>query len=153
LKLRRHLRRLAELNGQEWEWLAWSLVLLPAAWFSLKVSGWVKTMRRFEGLAGPVVLAAPATLNGALSTQAARVVRLAATFGPFRVLCLPRSVVLWTLLRREGFNPAVKLGVRKGDQGFDAHAWVEVDGVSLDDPADEPFTALSTPPFSQPVIR
>lgn len=61
----------------------------------------------------------------------ARIVRIAATHGPFRTECLPRAVVLWTLLQRDGFDAEVKLGVRQGPRGFEAHAWVELEGVAL----------------------
>jgi hypothetical protein len=64
-------------------------------------------------------------------------VRVAATHGPFRATCLPRSVVLWALLRRHGVDAELKLGVRRGDRGFEAHAWVELEGVALDQHADD----------------
>ena len=72
-------------------------------------------------------------------------VRLAATYGPFRTKCLPRAVVLWALLQRHGFDAEVQLGVRQAGRGLEAHAWVELDGVSLDEPVERmPFVALRT---------
>jgi hypothetical protein len=50
--------------------------------------------------------------------------------------CLYRSLALWWLLRRQGFDGRLRLGARQQDGRFDAHAWVEHDGVVLlDDPA------------------
>jgi len=47
---------------------------------------------------------------------------------------LPRSLVLWRLLRARGAT--VRLGVAPpAAQGFSAHAWVEVDGQALSDTA------------------
>lgn len=74
-------------------------------------------------------------------------VRVAATFGPARLSCLPRAVVLWTLMRRQGHDAVVRLAVRKGLLGVDAHAWVEVNGLSLDDATNEPFRTFTAAPF------
>ena len=70
-------------------------------------------------------------------------VRVAATYGPFRAKCLPRAIVLWSMLRHDGVAAELRLGVRHGDRGFEAHAWVEVDGLSLDgQPEAVPFVPL-----------
>lgn len=70
-------------------------------------------------------------------------VRVAATYGPCRPKCLPRAVVLWALLRRHGVDAEVKLGVRKGERGFEAHAWVEIEGLPLNEAAETvPFVPL-----------
>lgn len=46
--------------------------------------------------------------------------------------CLAQSLALSWMLRRHGVDAAVRVGVRT-DGGFDAHAWVECDGVALND--------------------
>lgn len=47
-------------------------------------------------------------------------------------LCLPRSIVLASMLRNRGYNALVKIGVDKAKNtrsiDFFAHAWVEVNG-------------------------
>ena len=79
----------------------------------------------------------------------ARMVRIAATYGPFPARCLPRAVVLWALLRRQGVDAEIKLGVRRGDRGVEAHAWVELDGVALEQDTGEPsFVPLRAAPIS-----
>ncbi|MEO7918525.1 MAG: lasso peptide biosynthesis B2 protein [Thermoanaerobaculia bacterium] len=46
--------------------------------------------------------------------------------------CLDRSLAAVLLLRREGFDARLVIGVRKpGLTSVDAHAWVELDGVAL----------------------
>jgi hypothetical protein len=40
--------------------------------------------------------------------------------------CLPQSLALWWLLRREGFAADLHFGVRKVNAGLDAHAWVQL---------------------------
>jgi hypothetical protein len=57
--------------------------------------------------------------------------------------CLPRSVGLAAALRRQGLDATVCFGVR--NYPFLAHAWVEADGVAINEPLDTVcrFTALA----------
>lgn len=51
--------------------------------------------------------------------------------------CLTRSMVAWFLLRRRGFDAVLRLGVPLETGGtFEAHAWVELDGLVVWEPAD-----------------
>jgi hypothetical protein len=59
-------------------------------------------------------------------------VRVAAANGICETTCLPRSLVLCTLLRRRGAEATLRLGVRKQAGDIEAHAWVEVGGLRLD---------------------
>jgi hypothetical protein len=63
-----------------------------------------------------------------------RVARVAAWM-PGRPRCLARALLIQMLLRRRGIAAEVALGVAHG-QPFEAHAWVEVDGVPVSDDAD-----------------
>jgi Transglutaminase-like superfamily len=75
----------------------------------------------------------------------ARAVRIAATYGPYRATCLPRALVLWTLLRRRRLDGVLTIGVRKNHDGVEAHAWVMLNGVALDQgPAPESYVPLRT---------
>ena len=68
--------------------------------------------------------------------EVARVVAMAARHAPGDHTCLHRSMALWWMLRRRGFDGRLMMGVRKGDAAFEAHAWVNHAGVVLnDDPA------------------
>jgi Transglutaminase-like superfamily len=55
----------------------------------------------------------------------------------FRSTCLERSFGLWWVLRRRGFDAALRIGGRKTGERFEAHAWVEYAGIPLSDPGDE----------------
>jgi hypothetical protein len=68
---------------------------------------------------------------------AARMVRAAAYFGAWRFTCLEKSLTLWWLLGRQGIASTVRIGARKSEGKFEAHAWVESGGVALLEP-DEP---------------
>jgi hypothetical protein len=60
----------------------------------------------------------------------------AARRGVYPATCLPQSLVLWFLLRREGIEGALCLGTRKEAGRFEAHAWIELAGVVLNDSED-----------------
>jgi hypothetical protein len=45
-------------------------------------------------------------------------------------------MVLQALLRRQGIDSGLHLGVRKDSGPFEAHAWVEIDGVVVNDSED-----------------
>jgi transglutaminase-like putative cysteine protease len=49
--------------------------------------------------------------------------------------CLTKSLALAWLLRRRGIAAQVRVGVRTAD-GFESHAWVDLDGVALTDDRD-----------------
>jgi len=63
----------------------------------------------------------------------ARMVRIAAAHGPYRAKCLEQSLVLRWLLQRQGIDARIVFGARKEDQQMQAHAWVEVNGVALNE--------------------
>jgi hypothetical protein len=72
-------------------------------------------------------------------------VRLAAVYGPYHATCLPRAVVVWALLRRQSIDGELTIGVRKAADDLEAHAWVELDGVALEQrPERTPFVPLRT---------
>ena len=67
-------------------------------------------------------------------------------FGPLRVRCLARSIALRQLLGRRGIGEArVRVGVRRVDGRFEAHAWVELRGHVIGERAEHvrQFTVLS----------
>lgn len=66
----------------------------------------------------------------------ARMVRLAARRGIVRPNCLNQSCVLWWLLRRHGIQSDLRIGVRRQENQFEAHAWVEREGVVISDDED-----------------
>jgi hypothetical protein len=49
--------------------------------------------------------------------------------------CLRRSLVMGHVLRRH--DPVLRIGVRRSDDGFAAHAWVEVAGEAVEAGAEE----------------
>lgn len=81
----------------------------------------------------------------------ARLISSAARHSLFAANCLPQSLTLWWLLRRQGIEAEFRIGVRKERQTMEAHAWVEVFGQAINDQADveqrfQPFDATILPP-------
>ncbi|TIQ92401.1 MAG: lasso peptide biosynthesis B2 protein [Mesorhizobium sp.] len=76
--------------------------------------------------------------------ETARLVSIAAYRGSYSGNCLKRSMTLWFLLRRQGIEGELRIGTRKADGKFEAHAWVEYRGKVLNDTVDvgEHFVAF-----------
>jgi hypothetical protein len=108
-----------------------SLLLLPLVAAHLRSRGMARTTALLERLghrSNPASDALP-------PREIARLVNAAASI--LRALCLPRSLVLWHFLRHRGVFTEIRFGVSRPDDGkFAAHAWVELDGLPLNDSAD-----------------
>lgn len=127
----RRLRKYLALTPARRALVLHSLLLLPAVAVLLRACGMARTTallkrlgRRGEGD------------SSALAPQEiARLVEAAASL--LRVRCLPRSLVLWHFLRHRRAPAEVRLGVSKlADGGLSAHAWLEFDGLPLNEHAD-----------------
>ncbi|MBB5786248.1 lasso peptide biosynthesis B2 protein [Jiangella mangrovi] len=80
----------------------------------------------------PVPPAAPSlpAILGAREVRALYVSERVVRHSPFGDTCLRRALVGGHVLRRR--KPALRVGVAKIDGRIQAHAWLEIDGVSLD---------------------
>jgi hypothetical protein len=63
----------------------------------------------------------------------AKLVDIAARHSFFRSNCLVQSLTLQRLLRRRGIKSQLRIGVRRQQGRFEAHAWVEFAGVPMND--------------------
>jgi transglutaminase superfamily protein len=59
---------------------------------------------------------------------------VAAVLGPLRARCLVTSLVLYRLLREEGYQPELVIGLPDEASSPLAHAWVEVAGEDVGPP-------------------
>jgi hypothetical protein len=130
------LVQLARLTGTEWTILIRAGVLLPAIAFGLRVVGF----NRLRALLGKVLPDGGVRLSGdrekSLVVVTTRMVGIASRHGFPRVTCLPRSLTLWRLLRSQGVEADLRIGVRREAGRLDAHAWVEHRGLPLNDASD-----------------
>ena len=91
--------------------------------------------------------------SATLVQQTARMVRAADNHGPLDGNCLRQSLVLWWLLRRQGIESELRIGVRKAGARFEAHAWVEWRGRALNERDDvrQRFAAFEEPILGAPI--
>ncbi len=79
----------------------------------------------------------------------ARIVKIAARHGLWRPKCLTQSLVLWWFLRRQKIDGDLRIGVQPEGDRLEAHAWVEFQGVILNDDDD---VHQRFAPFAKPII-
>ena len=77
--------------------------------------------------------------EGDLLDTARRVLR----HRPFNGTCLRRALIAGYVLRRH--DPTLRIGVAKSSGQVEAHAWVEVGGISLDPDAGQAYQVLQGP--------
>ena len=126
------IKQLLELSAVEWRALMTSVLLLPLAALSLQWFGFNKTRSvaaRFTNKTPLNQLSDKERLI--FARQAARMVGVAANYGPYRANCLKRSLVLWALLAKNGIVADLKIGVDNSTAVLRAHAWVEFEGMAL----------------------
>lgn len=141
--LRHNGRRFAALTPPERGLVLRAAILLPL----MAVGRRLVRFKRLQGLVAWLfpLTSRPAPVTETLAAQRiARAVSIAARHGIVRANCLERSLVLWGLLRRAGIPSALQLGARVTQGRFEAHAWVDIDGVAVNDAPDvrERFTPV-----------
>jgi hypothetical protein len=150
--LTRKYRTLFKLSASERSLLFQSLWLLPIVAILVQFKG----LRFTQDLLLRLPLQAAASPDPNLvETQIGRTVRMVRVVVRYQRLwsnCLKQSLVLWILLRSQGIISEVCIGVQKESDKFSAHAWVEYQGVILNDTDDvhQRFQAFDRL-FEQPV--
>ena len=112
----------------------WTLLPLVAA--SLHLLGYPRTLRllsRWSPAAPEHARLSEDAMSYAL--RLGRLARIAGRYVPTNGSCLRQSLLVWWLLRRKGVPAELRIGVRT-QEGFTAHAWVEVDGQPVNDAPD-----------------
>ncbi len=135
--MQKRLKQLQALSIAEWQVLLLSLLLLPMIALALKLKGlkWTQallTTYQTKNSTIPI----PENLQLRLAQGTAHMVSVAANHGPYRANCLKKSLAIWWLLKREGITTELSIGVNKESGNFNAHAWVEWQGIVLVDSAD-----------------
>lgn len=126
-----------------------SLLLLPLISLGLRLFDFKRCYYYLERSAGRFQ-SPPTEFPGRQALRAAYAVRLAARYGLWRGNCLQRSLLLWWLLRRQGIEGSLHIGVRRQEGEFEAHAWVEWGRLVLNDRPNVrqrfvPFEPLAAP--------
>lgn len=108
-------------------------VLLPWVALRLKMQGFQATKNSLLGLTEELPTSLDANEIAERTRLTARMVRAAARHGVGKPSCLEESLVLMHLLRTQGIASQMRIGVKKNVTKFEAHAWVECDGVALNE--------------------
>lgn len=122
---------------------------LVATWVGLRLAGFRRWNFLLSRLASPRVATASPQLSIVPSARIiARMESAAARNVFFHPNCLERSMVLYWLLRSRGIPVELRVGAQKKAEQFEAHAWVECDGIALNEDED---VHLHFVPFDGPV--
>jgi hypothetical protein len=131
--MRRKLARLHALNAEQRVVVLSSLFLVPATQVSLHIRGFSRT----AGTLARWSRRSPVPSNPEGARECADAVNLVAGRTVVGARCLGRSLVLWFILRRRGIDAELVIGADAPRQGeLEAHAWVEVAGVPVNDAPD-----------------
>lgn len=130
------LERFRQFSPAERRLLARSTTALALVGLSLRLSGFRRTFERLERRTAASPIGYPGDRDLEIQQAAESVTRAAYHMPLYRPSCLPQSLVLWHLLRRRGLPAELRIGVRKADGDFTAHAWVEYGGQVINDTPD-----------------
>lgn len=106
-------------------------VLLPWVAVRLRISGFQATKKAL--LRGAQFPPTPSKASHERMAMAARMVRAAARHGVSSPSCLEESLVLLHALAAQGIAAQLRIGVKRNQPKFEAHAWVECGGVALNE--------------------
>jgi transglutaminase superfamily protein len=126
------LRRFSALGREARGIFLRAIVALPKIARSLRRRGFQGTRASLSKGLSPLS-AIPGTDTFRIESTV-RMVRAAARYGIGKPSCLEESLTLWWFLARQGIASDLRIGVRKERETFEAHAWVERDGVALNEP-------------------
>ena len=123
---------------QSWErsLLVKLFFLLPLGWLVYKAFGF----NRARQFAEPKL---PADSTGGeqsaveYAQRCAELTAIAARHGLYKANCLHQSLALCRVLRQQAMPARIRIGMRPNAQPFQAHAWVELDGIALGQSVDE----------------
>lgn len=108
------------------------VALLPWIAASLKTTGYRRTHARLERRLARLQSTPKGPQEAVICVaRTCRMVRAAGHYGAVSPSCLESSLALWYLLRRQGIDSQIRIGVRKEKEDFEAHAWVEWNGTPL----------------------
>ena len=125
------LRRFSALERTARGLFLRAAALLPLISLSLRLRGFRKTQAFLQKfLSNSTNEADSSAIDRAELTV--RMVRAAVRHSVGHPTCLEESLALWWLLGRQGIASELRIGVRKQSEKFEAHAWVEREGDSVE---------------------
>lgn len=128
------LRRFSALDRTAQRLFLRALVTLPLVALWLKLRGFQNTQASLQRTLSTSIPEAGPDLVKTRAALTAHMVNAADRHGLVHPSCLAKSLTLWWLLGRQGIASHLRIGIRKQDNQFEAHAWVERDGAALNEP-------------------
>jgi len=140
---------------QGWRRLGWHerasftgfALLLAPMHILLATAGYARTRHWLERLSNGQTQRQPTSGERDQARKLAEFASMAGRHGLVDATCLRQSLLVYFLLRRKGLAPKLIIGVRRRDEVFDAHAWVELDGIALGQ------AELAHAPLPEPVMQ
>jgi len=126
------LRRFRALDREAQRLFLRAFVALPMISRSLRRRGFQATQASLSKHLPPSWPPEPSDHQRIATTV--RMVRAAVRHGLGQSSSLQESLTIWWLLARRGISTDLRIGVRKEGELFEAHAWVEREGVALNEP-------------------
>jgi hypothetical protein len=106
------------------------LVLRAAVWLALvRLALWTRPFARVQQLV-TVAASEPSRAPAIAPGRLAWAVEAAAQAVP-KASCLTQALAAQIMLERSGAHPDLRIGVATDQEGFEAHAWLELDGRPL----------------------
>ena len=128
------LRRFSALERTAQTLFLRAVAMLPLVGLSLRFRGFEATRCALRKMvSGASVQVDTDSLSKQIALTA-HMVNAADRHGLVHPSCLVKSLTLWWLLGRQGIPSQLRVGVRKEDGKFEAHAWVEREGTALNEP-------------------
>ena len=127
-----------------------AMVLAAQAWIALAQLEFQLRRRGFQACLAACSEVGPMAIQNTEVRLRARwyatAIERAARWYPGTARCLQQSLVLHRWMHRDGVETRLQIGVLRDHGTFGAHAWVELDGLILNDRARavRPFTPLRT---------
>jgi hypothetical protein len=146
--LTRKLTKFRALTWPEKRLLLTAMLQLPLFWMGLRLLGFQPFQAWLDGAQARRSVTSQPPLSLAEMIAMGTLVNIAARYAPGPATCLTRSLLLRWLLRRRGTPTDLRIGVQLNQGRLDAHAWVEADGIPIND---TPDVAQRFAPFAQPL--
>lgn len=146
----RRLRQWWKLPFRERAAVAALMVVQPAISLALHTVGYHRTLRWLERRSEHRYPRTATVAELAFAQRTAQLAAIAGRHGPVTTTCLRQALAIYWLLRRRGLQPSLKLGVARINTTPDMHAWVELNGTRLAQPAMHHAAFLASTASRQP---
>ena len=128
------IKNFLALNRAERRLLCQTVILQPWIALELRLRGFRRCLARshcFMGISNKLPIPTADALQQCQTL--AKLTNIAARHSFYRSNCLVQSLTLQRLLWRRGIKSQLRIGVRRHQGRFEAHAWVEFTGVPVND--------------------